>query len=56
MRLHDRVKNLEHRETRLTWVVAEPGETADQASARHGGNASMVIWTGVPRGEGSLCA
>lgn len=55
MRLHDRVERLESRDTRVTWVVAEPGETADDASTRHGGNPTVVIWTGVPRG-GPTCA
>ena len=56
MRLHDRVAKLENHETRLTWVVAEPGETAGEACARHGGNPALVIWTGVPRGSSNLCA
>ena len=55
MKLHDRVERLEGRDTRVTWVVAEPDETADDASTRHGGNPTVVIWTGVPRGESSLC-
>ena len=56
MRLHDRVEKLEQQDSPLTWVVAEPGETAESACAHHGANPSMVIWTGVPRGENALCA
>ena len=72
MRLRERLSRLEvaggdalHGPT--LWLVLEPGETTEQSIARyeakHGarepGQPALVwqpIFTGVPRGEGALCA
>ena len=72
MRLRDRLSKLEVATADVfrgpaIWLVLEPGETTEQAIARHEAKHGprlpgqpAVIWhpvyTGVPREEGSLCA
>lgn len=72
MRLRDRLSNLEVATADAfrgpaVWLVLEPGETTEHGivrwEAQHGPRLPgqpAIIWhpvcTGVPRGEGALCA